>query len=130
MAARAIWKGELKIGSAQVPVKLYSGVSDKTVRFHILDGRHHTRVKQHMVDADTGEEVDHRSAPARACAQGGQARGEGIPRRHPRLDQGRPPDRQARRPRDRPRAQEAELTPGYPLPVVVGSRKPLRRRAA
>src|SRR5256885_5578407 len=57
MAARAIWKGELKIGSAKVPVKLYSGVSDKTVRFHILDGRHHTRVKQHMVDADTGEEV-------------------------------------------------------------------------
>jgi DNA end-binding protein Ku len=56
VSARAIWKGELKIASAKVPVKLYSGVSDKTVRFHILDG-HRTRVKQHMVDAATGKEV-------------------------------------------------------------------------
>jgi len=57
MAARAIWKGELKIGSAKIPVKLYSAVNDRTVRFHILDDRHRTRVKQHMVDADSNEEV-------------------------------------------------------------------------
>lgn len=57
MAARAIWKGELKIGSAKIPVKLYSGVVDRTVRFHILDDRQEMRVKQHMVDPDTGEEV-------------------------------------------------------------------------
>jgi DNA end-binding protein Ku len=56
MAARSIWKGELKIGSTKVPVKLYSAVADKTVRFHILDsGR--TRVKQHMVNPESGEEV-------------------------------------------------------------------------
>jgi DNA end-binding protein Ku len=58
MAARAIWKGQLKIGSATVPVKLYSAVSDRTVRFHILDDRHEKRVKQHMVNPDTGEEVE------------------------------------------------------------------------
>jgi DNA end-binding protein Ku len=58
MAARAIWKGELKIGSAKVPVKLYSAVSDRTVRFHILDDRQEMRVKQHMVNPDTGEEVE------------------------------------------------------------------------
>lgn len=57
MAARAIWKGELKIGSSKVPVKLYSAVNDRTVRFHILDERHRKRVKQHMIDPDSQEEV-------------------------------------------------------------------------
>src|SRR6266567_4845940 len=57
MAARSIWKGELKIGSTTIPVKLYSAVADRTVRFHILDERHLMRVKQHMINPDTGEEV-------------------------------------------------------------------------
>lgn len=57
MAARAIWKGELKLGSSKIPVKLYSGVTDRTVRFHILDDKHLMRVKQHMVSPDSGEEV-------------------------------------------------------------------------
>lgn len=57
MAARAIWKGELKLGTAKIPVKLYSGVVDRTVRFHILDDKHLLRVKQHMVEPDSGDEV-------------------------------------------------------------------------
>lgn len=57
MAARAIWKGILKIGTTRIPVKLYSAVEDRTVRFHVLDDRHLMRIKQHMVDSDTGEEV-------------------------------------------------------------------------
>src|SRR5947208_4219485 len=57
MAARAIWKGDLKLNSTKVPVKLYSAVQDQTVRFHILDEKTKTRVKQHMVDAKSGEEV-------------------------------------------------------------------------
>jgi DNA end-binding protein Ku len=57
MAGRAIWKGELKIGSAKIPVKLYSAVADRTVRFHLLDDKHLMRVKQHMVDPDSSEEV-------------------------------------------------------------------------
>lgn len=57
MAARAIWKGDLKLDSAKVPVKLYSAVQDQTVRFHILDEGSKTRVKQHMVDPDSGKEV-------------------------------------------------------------------------
>jgi DNA end-binding protein Ku len=56
MAARAIWKGEIKLGSSKLPVKLYSAVSDRSVRFHILD-KHKTRVKQHMVQPDNGDEV-------------------------------------------------------------------------
>jgi DNA end-binding protein Ku len=56
MAARAIWKGDIKMGSAKVPVKLYSAAQDQTVRFHILDKRSKTRIRQHMVD-ESGKEV-------------------------------------------------------------------------
>jgi DNA end-binding protein Ku len=57
MAARAIWKGELKLNSTKLPVKLYSAVQDQTVRFHILDQKSKTRVKQHMVEPESGKEV-------------------------------------------------------------------------
>lgn len=57
MAARAIWKSELKLGTAKIPVKLYSAVIDRTVHFHILDEKHLMRVKQHMVSPDSGDEV-------------------------------------------------------------------------
>jgi len=57
MPARAIWKGNLKINSTKVPVKLYSALQDQTVRFHILDEHSKTRVKQHMIDPETSEEV-------------------------------------------------------------------------
>jgi DNA end-binding protein Ku len=57
MAARAIWKGVLHIGTADIPVKLYSAVEDQTVHFHLLEARTQSRVKQHMVDPDSGDEV-------------------------------------------------------------------------
>jgi len=57
MAARAIWKGKLKLESTVIPVKLYSALEDKAVRFHILDDRSLMRVKQRMVDPDSGDEV-------------------------------------------------------------------------
>src|SRR5438876_6415102 len=57
MSARAIWTGELKLGSTSIPVKLYSAVQDQSVHFHILDAKTKSRVKQHMVNPDTGEEV-------------------------------------------------------------------------
>ena len=57
MAARAIWKGELKIDSAKVPVKLYAAVKDQAVRFHILEKQSKKRVKQHMINPDSGEEI-------------------------------------------------------------------------
>jgi DNA end-binding protein Ku len=57
MAARAIWKGELKVGTTKVPVKLYAALKDQSVRFHILDERSKTRVKQHMINPESGEEV-------------------------------------------------------------------------
>ena len=57
MTARAIWKGELKLDSTRVPVKLYSALEDRAVRFHILDEKSKMRVKQHMIAPDTGKEV-------------------------------------------------------------------------
>jgi DNA end-binding protein Ku len=57
MAARAIWKGELKINSIKVPVKLYAALKDQSVRFHILEERSKTRVKQHMINPESGDEV-------------------------------------------------------------------------
>jgi DNA end-binding protein Ku len=57
MTARAIWKGELKVNSTKVPVKLYAALKDQTVRFHILDEHSKTRVKQHMINRDSGDEV-------------------------------------------------------------------------
>src|SRR5437016_9200073 len=57
MAARAIWKGDLKLNSTKVPVKVYSAVQDRTVRFHILDEKSKTRVKQHMIEPDSGKEI-------------------------------------------------------------------------
>ena len=57
MAARAIWTGTLKLDSKRLPVKLYSAVEDQSIHFHILDARTKSRVKQHMVHPDTGEEI-------------------------------------------------------------------------
>jgi DNA end-binding protein Ku len=57
MAARAIWKGELRVGATKIPVKLYSGVVDRTIHFHILDDKHLLRVKQHMVSPDSSDEI-------------------------------------------------------------------------
>jgi DNA end-binding protein Ku len=55
--ARSIWSGAISFGLVNVPVKLYSAVSRKTVRFHQLNGDTGHRVAQKRVDSVTGEEV-------------------------------------------------------------------------
>ncbi|WP_334142006.1 non-homologous end joining protein Ku [Rhabdothermincola sp.] len=54
---RAIWSGSISFGLVNIPVKLYSAVTRKTVQFNQLDARTHARVKQKRVSAETGEEV-------------------------------------------------------------------------
>jgi DNA end-binding protein Ku len=54
---RPIWSGAISFGLVNVPVKLYSAVSPKDVRFHQIDGRTNARIKQKRVSAATGEEV-------------------------------------------------------------------------
>jgi DNA end-binding protein Ku len=53
---RAIWSGAISFGLVSVPVKLFSAVSRKTVRFNQLDSRSNSRVKQKRVNVE-GEEV-------------------------------------------------------------------------
>jgi len=52
MAARAIWKGQLKVGSTNVPVKLYSAVEDRNVHFNVLQKSTKSRVKQQLTTED------------------------------------------------------------------------------
>jgi DNA end-binding protein Ku len=59
MAARAIWKGQITFGTLMVPVKLYSAVQDKSIRFRLLDRKSREPVKQHMFDPESGEVVEH-----------------------------------------------------------------------
>jgi DNA end-binding protein Ku len=54
---RAIWSGSISFGLVNIPVKLYSAVSRKTVHFNQLDARTGARIKQKRVDSETGEEV-------------------------------------------------------------------------
>src|SRR5437762_5314004 len=55
--ARSIWTGAISFGLVTVPVKLYSAVNRKTVRFHQLSGSSHHRVAQKRVDARSDKEV-------------------------------------------------------------------------
>jgi DNA end-binding protein Ku len=54
---RSIWSGAISFGLVNVPVKVYSAVSPKTVRFHQLDSKTGTRISQKRVNPTTGEEV-------------------------------------------------------------------------
>jgi DNA end-binding protein Ku len=55
--ARAIWSGAISFGLVNIPVRLYSAVSRKTVRFHQLDSADNGRIQQKRVNPRTGEEV-------------------------------------------------------------------------
>ena len=55
--ARSIWTGAISFGLVTVPVKLYSAVSRKTVRFNQLHEGTGVRIQQKRVDPSTGEEV-------------------------------------------------------------------------
>ena len=53
--ARAIWSGAISFGLVNIPVKLYSAVSKKTVRFHQIDSESGARVRQKRVGPDDEE---------------------------------------------------------------------------
>jgi DNA end-binding protein Ku len=56
-----MWSGAISFGLVNVPIKLYSAVSKKTVRFHQLNGETGNRIQQKRVDPETGEEVAYES---------------------------------------------------------------------
>src|ERR671918_3115050 len=57
--ARSMWSGAISFGLVNVPVKLYSAVNRKNVRFHQLNGKTGHRIAQKRVDAATGDEVNY-----------------------------------------------------------------------
>jgi DNA end-binding protein Ku len=59
--ARSIWTGTISFGMVTIPVKLYSALNRKTVRFHQLSRKTGVRVAQKRVDSSTGEEVPYES---------------------------------------------------------------------
>jgi DNA end-binding protein Ku len=54
---RAIWSGAISFGLVNIPVKLYSAVSRKTVRFHQIDAESGQRIRQQRVNPASGEEI-------------------------------------------------------------------------
>ncbi len=54
---RAIWSGAISFGLVNIPVKLYSAVSRKTVRFHQIDAESGQRIRQQRVNPGSGEEI-------------------------------------------------------------------------
>jgi DNA end-binding protein Ku len=55
--ARAIWSGAISFGLVNVPVKMYSAVRKKSVRFHQLHDKTGGRIQQKRVDGQSGKEV-------------------------------------------------------------------------
>ena len=59
MAARAYWKGSLKLSLVSCPVLLYpASTSVEKTRFHLINRETGNRLKQQMVDAETGDVVE------------------------------------------------------------------------
>jgi DNA end-binding protein Ku len=54
---RSIWRGAISFGLVNVPVKLYSAVSKKTVRFNQLHATDHARINMKRVCSVEGDEV-------------------------------------------------------------------------
>jgi DNA end-binding protein Ku len=52
-----MWKGTLTFGLVSVPVKLYSAVVQRSVRFHLLHATDNARIVQQRVCAADGDEV-------------------------------------------------------------------------
>jgi DNA end-binding protein Ku len=52
-----MWSGAISFGLVNVPVKLYSAVNKKTVRFHQLNGKTGHRIAQKRTDSQTGDDV-------------------------------------------------------------------------
>ena len=55
--ARSIWSGSISFGLVNVPVKVYTAVSRKTVHFHQLHDADQARIQQKRVCSADGEEV-------------------------------------------------------------------------
>src|SRR5206468_11420581 len=59
MAPRAYWKGSLKLSLVSCPVSLYpASTSVEKTRFHMINKETGNRLKQQMIDSETGDIVE------------------------------------------------------------------------
>jgi DNA end-binding protein Ku len=59
MAARAYWKGSLKLSLVSCPVLLYPATTSvEKTHFHMISKKTGNRLKQQMIDAETGDVVE------------------------------------------------------------------------
>lgn len=54
---RAIWSGTIGFGLVNIPIKLYSAVSEGRLDLDMLDKRDHSHIRFHRVNEKTGKEV-------------------------------------------------------------------------
>jgi DNA end-binding protein Ku len=54
---KALWKGSVTFGLVNIPVRLYSAVSEKSLKFHMLHAEDGGRIKYQRVCAICGKEV-------------------------------------------------------------------------
>ncbi len=54
---RPVWSGTISFGLVAIPIKLFHGVSKKSVSFNQLDERTMSRIRLKKVSAETGEDV-------------------------------------------------------------------------
>src|SRR5918996_3619211 len=57
--ARAIWSGAISFGLVNVPVRVYSAVEQKDVRFHEFDQKSGKRIRHKRVVEGANREVDY-----------------------------------------------------------------------
>lgn len=57
MTIRAMWKGVIRFGEIEVPVKLYSAIEDRTVHFRLLHRHDLEPVRQSLVNPETDEVI-------------------------------------------------------------------------
>jgi len=56
---RSVWSGSLSFGLVNIPVKLFSAVSQKDIRFHLLHDADGVRIQQKRICPADGKEVSH-----------------------------------------------------------------------
>src|SRR5918999_1719895 len=54
---KALWKGAITFGLISIPVRLHSAVQEKSLKFHLLHGEDHGRIKYQRVCSKCGKEV-------------------------------------------------------------------------
>jgi len=65
VVGKAIWKGNIRFGDVDVPVKLHTAVREERVQFHLLHRRDHIKLRQQMVCA-----YEDKPVPAEAQVKG------------------------------------------------------------